>query len=402
MEIKDGYKKTEIGVIPEDWEVKKLGEIGTVIRGASPRPQGDKRFYGGNVPRLMVEDVTRDGKFVTPMVDSLTEEGAKRSRPCIAGTLTIVCSGTVGIPAILAVDACIHDGFLALVKIKKEYSTDFLFYQLTTLREKFEQSATHGGVFTNLTTTVLKEFEVSFPKYEEQTRIANILSDTDNLIQALEKRIAKKCLIKQGAMQKLLTPKEDWEVKKLGEIAEIDQDNLGADTSPNYTFHYISLEDVDFGVLKNTTELVFREAPSRARRKIKKGDILLSTVRPNLKSHLLITENVPDWICSTGFSVLRCKDKIAYCEYVFHHLFASFINNQIETLISGSNYPAINSKDVKSLQIPLPTLETQNHIAIILSDMDAEIETLEKKLAKYKQLKQGLMQNLLTGKMRLI
>lgn len=191
----------------EGWVMKRLGEIGIVIRGASPRPQGDTRFYGGTMPRLMVEDVTRDGKFVTPKVDFLTEEGAKRSRPCKAGTLTIVCSGTVGIPSILAVDACIHDGFLALVKIKREYSSDYLYHQLIVLREKFEQSATHGGVFTNLTTSILKEFEITFPSENEQIRIATILSDMDAEITTLETKLSKAQNIKQGMMQQLLTGK---------------------------------------------------------------------------------------------------------------------------------------------------------------------------------------------------
>ncbi|MFM7855876.1 MAG: restriction endonuclease subunit S, partial [Flammeovirgaceae bacterium] len=152
----------------EGWEMKRLDEIGVVIRGASPRPQGDKRFYGGNVPRLMVEDVTRDGKYVTPRVDFLTEAGSKLSRPCKKGTLTIVCSGNVGIPSILAVDACIHDGFLAVIDIKKGFSIDFLYHNLSTLRNQLNSSATHGGIFTNLTTSSIKEFAVAFPDYETQ------------------------------------------------------------------------------------------------------------------------------------------------------------------------------------------------------------------------------------------
>ena len=120
--MKPGYKQTDVGVIPEEWEVKTLGDIGRVIRGSSPRPKSDKRFYGGNVPRLMVEDVTRDKKYVTPSIDFLTQAGAKQSRPCKKGTLTIVCSGTptvVGLPSILGIDACIHDGMLALVQLAR-------------------------------------------------------------------------------------------------------------------------------------------------------------------------------------------------------------------------------------------------------------------------------------------
>lgn len=201
-----GYKQTEVGVVPEDWEVYAVEELGKVIRGASPRPKGDKRYYGGRVPRLMVEDVTRDGKFVTPLVDFLTEEGAKRSRPCSKGTLTLVCSGTVGVPSFLAVDACIHDGFLALVAFKKKVNDDFLYHFLKTQQDRFDNSATHGGVFTNLTTEILKNFRVPLPsELEEQQAIATALSDSDIEITALEARRTKTQAIKQGMMQELLT-----------------------------------------------------------------------------------------------------------------------------------------------------------------------------------------------------
>ena len=221
------YKQTEVGVIPEDWVVRDLGRIGKVIRGASPRPKGDKRFYGGSIPRLMVEDVTRDGKRVTPQVDFLTVEGAKRSRPCPLGTLTVVCSGTVGIPSFLAVDACIHDGFLALVQLDRSVLDDYLFHQLTSLQQRFNLSATHGGVFTNLTTTGFGAFQVAFPpNIEEQRAIATALSDVDALLAAQDKLIAKKRDIKQATMQQLLTGKHrlpgfsgEWELKRLGNIA---------------------------------------------------------------------------------------------------------------------------------------------------------------------------------------
>ena len=183
---------TELKTIPEDWKFKKIKNIGNVIRGASPRPKNDKRFYGGDIPRLMVKDVTRDGKFVIPKIDFLTKEGEKRSRPCKKGTLTIVCSGTVGIPSFLDVDACIHDGFLAIIDLEKNISKNYLYYQLTNLRNKFESSATHGGVFTNLTTSILEEFEVAFPPTkDEQLQIAKILSSIDDLIDNLKKIIKK-------------------------------------------------------------------------------------------------------------------------------------------------------------------------------------------------------------------
>lgn len=195
---------------------------------------------------------------------------------------------------------------------------------------------------------------------------------------------------------------EDWDVKKLGEVVDIDADNLSAGTSVDYAFNYISLEDVDEGLLRSYSSQIFGSAPSRARRRLRYGDVLVSTVRPNLKSHLLFGQRQGEWICSTGFSVVRCKNSSAVPSYIFSHLFATTITKQIESLLTGSNYPAINGKDVKALLIPLPpTLAEQEAIAEALSDTDALIESLEQLIAKKRQIKQGAMQELLTGKRRL-
>jgi len=192
-----------------EWEEKKLEVIGRVIRGSSPRPQGDSRYYSGPVPRLMVQDVTRDGKWVTPRIDSLTEEGAKLSRPCPAGTLTIVCSGTVGVVSFLAVDACIHDGFLALIDIDESIATkDFLFHSLSTLREQFEKGATHGGVFTNLTTSGIKEFKIYCPNIPEQAKVADCLSFIDAQIAAESEKLDALKTHKKGLMQQLFPSPE--------------------------------------------------------------------------------------------------------------------------------------------------------------------------------------------------
>lgn len=193
----------------EKWSKIELREIGTIIRGASPRPKGDPRYYGGKVPRLMVKDVTRDGKYVTPKIDFLTEAGAEKSRPCKAGTLTIVCSGDVGVPSFLAVDACIHDGFLAIIELKSSLiHADFLYYQLKRLRSRMERSATHGGVFTNLTTTILKDFIIEIPLVKEQLEIINVLSKADREIEKQELKLKKLKSQKQGLMQQLLTGKK--------------------------------------------------------------------------------------------------------------------------------------------------------------------------------------------------
>jgi len=128
----------------------------------------------------------------------------------------------------------------------------------------------------------------------------------------------------------------------------------------------------------------------------------VATVRPNLKSHLRFSEAGSDWICSTGFCVVRCREKVAASEFIFAHFFASTIDRQVEALLTGSNYPAINSGDVKALRIPIPEIDEQIAIGLVLSDMDIEIAAIETKVAKARLLKQGMMQDLLTGRIRLV
>ncbi|MDP9687228.1 UNVERIFIED_ORG: type I restriction enzyme S subunit [Pseudomonas mohnii] len=206
------FKDSVLGAIPDEWQVVQIQAISEVIRGASPRPQGDPRYYGGDVPRLMGADVTRDGKWVTPKIDSLTEEGAKLSRPCPKGTLTIICSGDVGVPSFLAVDACIHDGFLALINIDESLANkDYLYHIIYSVKQRFYTSATHGGVFTNLTTGILKEFLVPLPTLVEQQKIASILDVADEKISAAFRKREYNESLKRGLMQKLLTG--EWRVK---------------------------------------------------------------------------------------------------------------------------------------------------------------------------------------------
>src|SRR5690606_28332344 len=109
---------------------------------------------------------------------------------------------TVGVPSILGVDACIHDGFLGLSKVSSRVSTDYLYHFFCTQQVKFNNSATHGGVFTNLTTDGVKEFTVSLPKtLDEQVAIANTLSNIDTEINVISEKLSKLKNIKQGMMQ---------------------------------------------------------------------------------------------------------------------------------------------------------------------------------------------------------
>lgn len=386
LTIKEGYKQTDVGIIPEGWKVEKLENVAPLQRGF-------------DLPSRELK------KGVYPVVYSNGILNTHNEYKAKAPGIVTGRSGTIGKVNFIEQNYFPHNTSLWVTDFKGNHPK-FVYYLY--IAAKLERFGTGSGVPT-LNRNDVHLHKVALPPLSEQQAIAEVLSDADALVTSLDRLITKKRNIKQGAMQLLLTGKKrlpsfsgDWETKTLGKIAEIDIDNLKSNTNPDYTFQYISLEDVDVGILRNSTECIFRFAPSRARRKIQKNDVLISTVRPNLKSHLYIENDLKNYICSTGFSVIRCDEKISHARYIYNHFFSDVIDRQINLLLVGSNYPAINSKDIKNLQIPIPTIEEQKAIAQILSDMDAEIESLEIKRNKYKAVKQGMMQELLTGKTRLV
>ena len=413
--VKPAFKQTEVGVIPEDWEVKLIGQISNVVRGGSPRPAGDPRYFNGAfVPWLTVASLTNipfEQLVVTETTSCLTEEGAQHSRTLMPGTLIIANSGaTLGVAKLLGTKCCANDGIAALQNLNKGVCAQYVAHYINTQTKHLREVVATGNGQPNLNTGLIGNISLPLPpSLIEQQAIAEALSDADALIEALEHLLAKKRQIKQGAMQELLTGQKRlpgfsgaWGKKRLGDAADTDPENLSSDTRADFSFNYISLEDVDQGRLCGYSEQVYNTSPSRARRKLCKNDVLVSTVRPNLQSHLLFLADKGTWICSTGFCVVRCKEGVLHHGYVYQHLFSGFVNQQIETLLAGSNYPAINSRDVCELLIPIPSIEEQTAIATVLSDMDAELAALETKLAKARHLKQGMMQELLTGRIRLV
>ncbi|MBN1220293.1 MAG: restriction endonuclease subunit S [Anaerolineae bacterium] len=413
--VKVGFKQTEVGVIPEDWDVVPLENISSITRLAGAEyssvweetPNGEiiaLRGFNIGKNRIIERDFVRISKELSWKL--------KRSKLYV-GDVVYPCVGTIGNAVVITENDKYHiqQNIAKITPAKNKIYPEYLAYYLMSFYgeaeiERFNATSSQPNVLVGS----LRQYRVPLPpKIEEQRAIAETLSDVDALIAALDKLIAKKRAIKTAAMQELLTGQKrlpgfggEWKRKRITELAEVDPENLTANTKPDYEFKYISLDDVDEGFLNSYSEKVFNSAPSRARRVLRKGDVLLSTVRPNLQSHFLFDKDEEDWICSTGFAVIRCLKQEAYPAFVYFHLFGGTISKQIEALISGSNYPAINSSDVRDLMIPAPEVDEQKAIAVILADMEAEITALETRRAKTQALKQGMMQELLTGRTRLV
>ena len=282
-------------------------------------------------------------------------------------------------------------------------------FQSESIKRQFKFYAV-GTKVSGVSKGNIGKIRLAFPdSLSEQESIAEALTDADAYVESLEQLLIKKQDLKQGVMQSLLTGKTrlpgfngDWRRSRLADISQIDSDNLESATKADFTFNYIALEDVNTGWLNGYSAQTFSSSPSRARRRIRDGDILVSTVRPNLQSHLLFAIRPGNWVCSTGFSVVRCIPNVSSPSYIYAQIFSDELSRQIDSLLVGSNYPAINSKDVGNLIVLLPEHSEQQAIGSVISDMEAEIRAIELMHDKANAVKQGMMQELLTGKTRLV
>jgi type I restriction enzyme S subunit len=405
MEVRPGYKQTEVGVIPADWEVRKIKSVCTLINGRGFKPF---EWQKSGLPIIRIQNLNGSDEF------NFYEGSYDKKLEIEPGQLLFAWSGSRG----TSFGPHVWSGPLGLLNYhtwkvqinETEIDKKFFLHALKNLTAFIEDKAHGASALVHTQKWEMEGFEFATPTVKaEQRAIATALSDVDALLIKLNQLITKKRDLKQAAMQQLLTGKTrlpgfsgEWEVKRLGDVVDVDPENLGSDSRPDFAFNYIALEDVDRGFLRSHSEQVFALAPSRARRRLRAYDIIVSTVRPNLQSHLLFVNDIGVWVCSTGFCVLRCQQDMMNPAYVFSHFFASYLNRQIDALLTGSNYPAINSGDVRALQIPVPAYDEQTAIATILSDMDAEIAALEARREKTRALKQGMMQELLTGRIRLV
>jgi type I restriction enzyme S subunit len=234
----------------------------------------------------------------------------------------------------------------------------------------------------------LSSVKIPIPRIKsEQTAIATALSDADALISGLEKLIAKKRYIKQGAMQKLLQPKEGWEVKKLGEVfiitagGDLDVGNFSLIEDDKYCYPIYSNALTNKGLYGYTSQYKQFE----------------NTITVTARGQVGVAVPRDHKYCAIG-RVLMLTPSIE----LDINFISECINNYIEFSNESTGVPQLTAPQISKYEITIPEFKEQTRIATILSDMDAEINALETKLEKYRKVKLGMMQNLLTGKIRLV
>lgn len=414
MEIEKGFRKTEVGVIPNDWEVKKLGDC--LLKNPDYGINAPAVPYNDGLPvYLRITDITEDGRYSKKSIVSVNNIFSS-SFVLEKGDLVFARTGaSVGKTYLYNQEdgKLVFAGFLIRVKanpnqLLPEYlkfytQTHYYWNWIKANSMRTGQPGVNGNEYKKLLVPLP-------PTKAEQTAIVTALNDADALISELEKLIAKKRNIKQGTMQELLKPKEGWEVKLLKEVIDnfidyrgVTPKKLGMEWG-NGNIPALSANNVQMGYVDFEKECYYG-SEELYKRWMRNGDCSKDDVLITMEAPLGNIAYIPDdkkYILSQRTVLLKSSDLIDKVFLRFYLMNSDFQKKLLENA-SGSTAQGIQRRTLEKLEIALPVNKNeQTRIAQILSDMDTEIEALEKKLEKYKMIKQGMMQNLLMGKIRLV
>lgn len=399
------------GGVSDNWQLQRLGNLAAITRGGSPRPieeyiTDDK----DGLNWLRIGDIDVGAKFIIKTSQKIKKEGLSKTTLVHEGDFILSNSMSYGRPYIMKINACIHDGWLALKDIKTSLiSKEFLYYLLSSRKiQNIFISISAGSGVQNLKKETVSNVSVKLPLISEQNRIVAVLEAWDGAIERLANKIEVKKNIKKGLMQRLLTGKlrlpgfsDTWQTVKLGDVCEIKkgQDLSKEKLTPDgrnkcilYGELYTKYDDIILEVISKTD--INEGVKSNA------GDVLIpaSTTTNALDLAIAICLNEKDVLLGGDINILRQKKKY---NSNFLALYLTHVKkHSLARLAQGITIIHLYGKDCKKIKLELPSLEEQQAIADIIINATKELYILERKLIYLKDQKKYLLNNLITGTIR--
>lgn len=406
-------KQTEIGEIPEDWEVVKLGEIAEVKSGGTPSTS-NKDFWDGEIAWCTPTDITalKGGKYLTQTSRNITKSGLQYSAAELLPVDSIVMTSraTIGECAIAKIPVTTNQGFKNFICFDK-VDSEFIYYLLGTQKKRFVALCA-GSTFLEININQVRNFQVALPKSNsKQTAIAAVLSDTDRLLAALRALIGKKRAVKTAAMQQLLSGRlrlpgfaatgrlknselgeipEDWEVVKIKEFTDCTAGGTPSTVISEYwnggipwmNSGELHLKQV-YDVSGRITELGLNNSSTSV---VPKNSVLIGLAGQGKTRGTVAISRIP--LC-TNQSIAAVFPNNLFCsEYLFYNLENRY--EELRSLSTGDGgRGGLNLTIIRNLAVPFPSHPEQTAIAQTLSDMDSEIAALEARAAKLAHIKQG-------------
>ena len=409
-EIKQGYKQTKVGIIPEDWEVVKLGKIATVETGKTPLRSNKQFWDNGTINWATTTEVNET--YIVSTNEKITNQAVAELKMKILPINTILLAmygqgKTRGKVALLRIESTINQAF-ASIKPNKNYSTNFIFNYLDKSYEKI-RDLSHGSNQDNLNLDIVKALQVPLPPLKEQEKIAEILTTWDVAITKQTELLEAKELQKKALMQKLLSGEvrfdgfsDKWKEVRIDKLFDFKK---GQELSKEKLEKNGIFECILYGELYTTYSEVISEIKSKTN--IKEGikskidDILIpaSTTTSAIDLAIASTIQKDNVLIGGDINILRKKTNNINGEFISKYL-THIKKMEIAKYAQGITIIHLYSKDFKHLKIQLPSLQEQQKIAEVLSLADDEINLLKTELEELNLQKKALMQKLLTGEVR--
>lgn len=409
-----------------NWKEVKLGSLCNLRRGASPRPISDSKYFGAGAGWVRISDVTSSKKYLKQTSQRLSSLGESKSVRVVPGDVIMSICATIGKPVIVDMDACIHDGFVVFKDLNPEVDNEFLTYWLN-MKEGYFNSLGQHGIQKNLNTSIINNTLIKLPTLKEQQKIAEILSSVDAAIEKTEQVIAKTEEVKKGLMQQLLTKgigHTEFKDSKVGLIPKSWHliDFIGvADSNIDYSFtggpfgsdlksedytengvRIIQLQNIKDGYFNDDYKIFTSEEKANKLKScnIYSGEIIIAKMADPLARACLVPDKDSRYLMASDgirLSIDKCKFDT---DFVLYSINSIYFRNQAEEVSTGTTRLRIGLSALKKLQFKVPPLEEQKRIASIILSFDNKIKSEQEKLIKLKECKKGLMQQLLTGQVR--
>ena len=399
---------TDVGVIPEDWEVKSIGEIAKTTSGGTPSREDDSLYIGKN--RWFTTSELNDG-YIYDSIEHISDEAIKITTARIVPANSILMAmygATIGKLAIITKESSTNQACCAIM-VNSDIVMKYVFYNLLFLRQNIIELGVGAGQ-PNISQSIVRSIHISIPSKKEQQAIADALTKVDNLIMSLSKVIEKKKLIKKGTMQKLLSGEVRLDgynnIIKSVNLSDIGEIKAGGTPSTNVPSYWGgTINWLQSGAVKNRVldirdvekTITYDGLASSSAYLIKENSVLIAITGATCGNIAYLP-----FKSAANQSVVAIQVNVGFnSKYIFYMLIQNsdkIVNNR-----GGSAQGGVAVNILKEIELCIhEDIDEQTAIADILTTMDNEIEALEKERDKYKCIKQGMMQQLLTGKIRLI
>ena len=371
----------------------KLGEVCEILNGFAFKSslyvnEGIRIIRITNVQKGYIED--SDPKYYPIEYTNSIEKYILKENDLLMSLTGNV--GRVGLISKTMLPAALNQRVACLRTIDSLISKEYVFQFLNS--DLFEQSAirsSNGVAQKNLSTDWLKKVEITYPSVEQQELITSTLNLIERLICCRKKQNKKFNELVKSRFNEMFGSKK-FDKVSISELVDDRIETAKKIFDQHDTIKYIDISSIDNKNYKMTgfQEYMLDQAPSRAQQHIRKGDIVVSTVRPNLKNIAMTELDDENLVASSGFCVLRALKCLP--EYLFAIICSDRFTNKMTNIVTGANYPAIKSSDIMNYIVPLPPIQLQNEFADFVDQVDKSQLAIQKSLDELETLKKSLMQ----------